>query len=121
METTLSTSKNSRYTTIITGLIVAALGIVLQIISGVPYPKVPPVFFILLIPLALVIFVRSWWTSLIVIVAGLFLIMGLFASGSSSRLFDFSNTGGSLGLWIQMIGVVIATVAGIMTLVKRNS
>lgn len=118
METTISLSnnKNSRYKAIITGLIIAALGIALQIISGVPYPKVPPVFFTLLVPLVLVIFIRSWWTSALVIVAGLFLIAGLFASGSSSRLLDFSNAGGSIGLWIQMIGVVIATIAAIRTL-----
>ncbi|MDB5254845.1 MAG: hypothetical protein JWL92_221, partial [Candidatus Nomurabacteria bacterium] len=75
----------------------------------------------LLIPLALVIFIRSWWTSLIVVLAGLFLVVGLFTSGSSSRLLDWTNGGGSLGLWIQMIGVAIATVAGIRALGKKSN
>ncbi|WP_018617231.1 hypothetical protein [Segetibacter koreensis] len=37
-------------------LIVAAAGVVLQIISGHPYPEIPPVFFILLIPAGLISF-----------------------------------------------------------------
>ncbi len=116
METKIQLTQAQKLTAIC--LVTAAVGVVVQIISGVPYPKVPPVFFILLIPAALTIFGKWRWTPLIVIIAGLFLTMGLFSSGAYTRLFNISNIGGSVGLWIQMIGVLIATIAGIITFVQ---
>ena len=104
---------------VVIGLTVATAGVIIQIVSGVPYPKVPPVFFIQLIPIALVIFAPRRWTPIVIIVAGLFLTIGLFASGASVRLFNIRNFGGSVGLWIQMLGVFAATIAGFFTL-KQN-
>jgi hypothetical protein len=101
------------------GLFTAAAGVIIQIISGHPYPKVPPVFFILLIPACLVIFVRRRWTPIITIVGGLFLINGLFTSGAYVRLLTLTNAGDSIGLWIQTIGVVAATIAGIAAVIQN--
>ena len=100
-------------------LLIATAGVVIQIVSGVPYPKIPPVFFIQLIPVVLIVFVKWRWTPVIIILAGLFLTMGLFASGAYTRLFNMSNFGGSAGLWIQMLGIVAATVAAIITAVEN--
>jgi len=87
-------------------LLIATSGIIIQILSGVPYPKIPPVFFMLLIPVALIVFGRWRWAPIAAILVGLFLIFGLFSSGASVRLYDWTLFGGSIGLWIQMLGVV---------------
>jgi hypothetical protein len=99
------------------GLLVAVAGVMMQMLSGVPYPPVPPVFFILLVPAALIAFGPWRWKTLVAVLGGLFLIFGLFASRAVVRLFDASQhggLGGSLGLWVQMLGVVLATVAGLI-------
>jgi hypothetical protein len=79
-------------------LVVAAAGVVLQIVSGADYPLVPPVFFILLIPAGLIAFRRWRWTPITAVLGGLFLTIGLFASGASPRLFDLSKFGVAVGL-----------------------
>ena len=104
------------------GLIVAAVGVVIQIASGHPYPTIPPVFFILLIPAGLVAFGPWRWTPVPAVLAGLFLTIGLFASGESARLFDLAQSGrfgGAIGLWVQMLAVVVATVAAITATVQN--
>jgi hypothetical protein len=103
------------------GLVAATAGVIIQIVSGHPYPKVPPVFFILLIPAGLVIFTRRRWTPIVAIIAGLFLISGLFASGAYTRLLNLTNAGDSVGLWIQTIGVVAATLAAIVAIIQNYS
>jgi hypothetical protein len=87
--------------------------------SGANYPTVPPVFFILLIPAALIAFGRWRWTPVIAVLAGLFLTFGLFASGESRRLLDPSRPGDSVGLWVQMLAVIVAAVAGIITTIHN--
>jgi hypothetical protein len=89
-------------------LLVAAIGVILQILGGANYPAVPPVFFILLIPAALVAFGRWWWTPVPVVLAGLFLTFGTFASGEAHRLID-SSLLDAAGLWLQLLAVVVAT------------
>jgi hypothetical protein len=93
-----------------TALLIAAIGVVLQIAGGADYPPVPPVFFILLVPAALVMFGRWWWRSVPALLAGAFLTFGTFASGEAHRLID-SNAVDAGGLWLQMLAVVIATIA----------
>lgn len=99
----------------VAALLIAATGVVIQIASGVSYPAVPPVFFILLVPAALIGFGGWRWTPLVATLGGLFLILGLFGSGAAARLFDASHpggVGGSVGLWVQMVAVLVATLSG---------
>jgi len=103
----------------VAGLIAAAAGVVIQIISGVDFPTIPPVFFILLIPAGLIAFGRWRWTPVSAVLAGLFLTFGLFASGESVRLFDLSQFGGSIGLWIQTLGAAAAAVSGIVATIQN--
>jgi hypothetical protein len=101
------------------GLVSAAIGVIVQIISGHHYPKVPPVFFILLIPAGMVLFGRWRWASIITALAGLFLVLGLFGSGAYVRLLSTVNFGDFTGLWIQTIGDIIATIAGIIAIIQN--
>jgi hypothetical protein len=104
------------------GLLVAAVGVVIQIASGHPYPLIPPVFFILLIPAGLIAFAPWRWTPVIAVLAGVFLTFGLFASGASARLWDLSKVGGPeapIGLWVQTVAVIVATVAAIIATVQN--
>ncbi|MFS8104171.1 hypothetical protein LFM09_44370 [Lentzea alba] len=100
-------------------LVIATAGVVVQIVAGVDFPTVPPVLFIQLVPAAFVYFGRWRWTSALVVVAGLFLVVGLFASGDAGRLTESESLGGSIGLWVQMVAVVVAMVAGVAALVRR--
>lgn len=106
---------------IVGGLIAATIGVVIQIISGVPYPKVPPVFFIQLIPAGLVAFGKWCWTPFIVTIGSVFLTVGLFTSGAYTRLTNFHNFGGSVGLWIQMLSILVALAASIATMTRNYS
>ena len=100
-------------------LVVAAVGVVIQIVSGFDYPTIPPVFFILLIPAGLIAFTRWRWTPVLAVLGGGFLTFGLFASGESHRLVNTGHMGDAIGLWIQTIAVIIATVAAIITTIQN--
>src|SRR5215813_11602103 len=98
-------------------LVVAAGGVVSQIVSGADYPPIPPVFFILLITAGLIAFGRWQWTPTVAVLAGLFLTFGLFVSGESPCLFNWSQRCDSVALWVQMVAVLVAAVAGMMAMV----
>ena len=103
----------------VVGSVIGAAGVVIQIASGAPYPKVPPVFFILLIPAGLVAFGRWRWAPATATFGGLFLTTGLFLSGASARLFDLSRFGDFIGLWVQALAVFGVTVVGIIATVQN--
>jgi hypothetical protein len=65
----------------VAALLVAAAGFVIQIVSGVDVPTVPPGLVIMLVA-ALVAFGPWRWTPVVGVVVGLFLLVGFFASGS---------------------------------------
>jgi uncharacterized membrane protein YjjP (DUF1212 family) len=120
MKSLISMSLSEKLTVI--SLIVAAAGVVIQIISGHKYPTVPPVFFILLLPALLLLFIHKWWVSLVAVIAGVFLFIGLFGSGAYIRLYHPNTVGDTIGLWIQTLAVIIVIIFGIYTMViKRQS
>ena len=97
----------------IASLIISSAGVIIQIIAGATYPAVPPVFFILLIPAALMAFTPWWWTPITAIIGGLFLTVGLFLSGGLNRLFNQTNVLDAAGLWIQTLSIIIALIAAL--------
>jgi len=98
----------------ILALVVAAFGVAVQIAAGAPYPIVPPAFFILLIPAALIGFGRWWWPPVVAVLSGLFLTFGLFAAGQTGRLTNPTSLADSFGLWMQTLAVLVATVSGVL-------
>jgi hypothetical protein len=98
----------------VVALFVAAAGVAIQIASGTPYPTIPPAFFILLIPAALIGLGRWWWAPILAVVSGLFLTFGLFAAGEAGRLTNPQSFADSFGLWTQTLAVLVATVGGLL-------
>ncbi len=103
----------------VAGLLVAAAGFVIQIVSGVDVPTVPPGLVILLVAAALVAFAPWWWMPIVGGGVGLFLLVGFFASGAVGILLEPSQLGVFLGAWVQFLAVTIAVVTGIVA-VSQN-
>ncbi len=96
----------------VAALLVAAAGFVIQIVSGVDVPTVPPGLVMLLVAAGLVAFDPWRWTPAVGVFAGLFLFVGFFASGAVIVLLDPSRLGVLVGAWIQFLALIVAVVAG---------
>ncbi len=105
----------------VAALLVAAVGIVVQIVGGnVPdYPLVPPGAVILLVAAGFVWFAPWRWSPVVGVLAGVFQLVGLFAAGQSPRLVSFDPVGDSLGLWLQLLALVVAVVTGTAAVVPN--
>lgn len=103
----------------IAALLVAAAGFVIQIVSGVDVPTVPPGLVILLVAAALIAFAPWRWMPVVGVVVGLFLLVGFFASGAVVSLLEPSQLGVFLGAWVQFLAVIVAVVTGIVA-VSQN-
>ena len=103
----------------VAALLVAAAGFVIQIVSGVDVPTVPPGLVILLVAAALVAFLPWRWIPVVGAAVGLFLLVGFFASGAVSSLLDPSRSGVFVGAWIQFLAVIAAVVTGIVATVQN--
>jgi hypothetical protein len=97
-------------------LLAAAVGIVLQIIGGAEYPAVPPGIVLLVVAAGIVAFAPSRWAPIAAVLAGAFLLVGMFAAGQAARLVDIDTVLNTTGLWVQTVAVVIAIVTGAMAM-----
>lgn len=99
----------------IAGLVVAAVGIVIQIAGGADYPTVPPGLLILLAAAALIYFAPWRWTAIIGVLVPLFLLVGgVIAPNSRDYLGDPGTFGPFIGTIVQGIGIVAALVGGVV-------
>lgn len=103
----------------VAALLVAAAGFVIQIVSGVDVPTVPPGLVILLVAAGLVAFGPWRWTSVVGAAVGLFLLVGFFASGAVGSLLEPSRLGVFVGSWVQFLAVIVAVVAGIAATIQN--
>jgi len=103
----------------VAALLVAAAGFVIQIVSGVDVPMVPPGLVIMLVAAGLVAFLLWRWIPVVGAAVGLFLLFGFFASGAVGSLLDPSRLGVFIGAWIQFLAVIVAVVAGIVATVQN--
>jgi hypothetical protein len=101
-------------------LLIATVGIYVQIVGGnVPdYPAVPPGALVLVAGAAIVAFVPWRWAPVAAILVALFMIVGLFGAGQATRLIEVDTFLDTLGLWIQMVAVVVALVTGVVAIVR---
>ena len=103
----------------VAALLVAAAGFVIQIVSGVDVPTVPPGLVIMLVAAGLVAFGPWRWTPVVGVIVGLFLLVGFFASAAVGSLLDPSRLGVFVGAWVQFLAVILAVVAGIFATVQN--
>jgi hypothetical protein len=101
------------------GLLVAAAGIMIQYVSGVDYPTIPPGPIILLAAAGVVVF-GPWRRAPVVgLVAAAFVSLGgvvatIAGNGFNETLGDPSELGGFLGALVQIAGLMIAVPAGVV-------
>lgn len=106
--------------TVVLSLVVAAVGVLTMALSGVDFTTtVPPGLIILLLPAGLVAFGRWRWTPIIATLAGLFIVVGYFPSGSAGALLDLTRFGPFLGLWLQLAASLVAVVAGVVACIQN--
>jgi hypothetical protein len=104
--------------TLIVGLVIAAAGVFTEFLAGVPgFPKVPPGPFILAAGAVVVMVLRWRWAPAIGLLVALFITVGTVLAGAGGRLTNPTPLGWFLGTWVQLIGLVIALVGGVLALV----
>jgi hypothetical protein len=105
----------SRVTTV-AGLVVGAIGIAVLWAAGVKFPiAIPPGIMILLATAALVGLAPWRWAPAVGAFVGLFVTVGFLISPTGIPNFLGRNgTSLQIGTWIQMTGVLTATVAGVI-------
>ncbi len=103
---------------LVVGLVVAAAGIMIQYLSGVDYPTIPPGPIILLAAAAVVTFGPWRRAPMVGLVAALFISIGgviatIAGNGFTPQLSDPGAVGGFVGTLVQIAGLVIAVAAGV--------
>jgi hypothetical protein len=100
------------------GLAAGAIGIAMLWASGVAFPFYPPPGLLILAAGAVFVALGRWpWAPGVGVFLGLFIIVGFVASSVVSgegigNLTGDAGVGGTLGTVIQLVGVVVAMVAG---------
>ena len=97
-------------------LLVAGVGIVLQVLGGADYPVVPPGLLILVAAGGFVWFAPWRWAPVVALVVGVFMIVGLFAADQAERLVDVESALDTTGLWLQMVALVVSIGTGALAL-----
>ncbi len=103
-------------TALVAGLVLAATGVIVLILVGVPgFPLIPPGPIILLGAAALVAFVRWRCITVVGLVAALFLAVGAVLSGyTQAMLATPSDIGPFAGSVIEVVGLAVAIIAGVV-------
>ena len=102
---------------VVAGLLLAAAGIPIQIAAGVDdYPTIPPGLVLLVVAAAVVWFGARWrWTPLVGVVLAIFLLVGAVVTGTTAdRLSEPGQLWPFTGTLIQVIGLVLALLAGLV-------
>ena len=112
-----SLSSSSKVT--VAALLVAAAGFVIQIVSGVDVPTVPPGLVILLVAAGLIAFVPWRWIPVLGVPVGLFFLIGFFGSGAVGNLLDPSRLGVFVGAWVQFLAAIVVIVASTVATIQN--
>jgi hypothetical protein len=106
----------------VAALLVAAVGSVLQVASGVTNaPRIPPGLVAIVVAAGLVAFWRAPWTSVAAVAAGLFNLVVFVVVGGAGRLAEPNPLAAFVGAWLMVPGLIVASVAGIAGAVRGNA
>lgn len=101
-------------TLIVAGLVISAAGIAVLWAVGVPLPTPVPPGIIILVMAAVFVAVISWrWVPAIGVFIGLYAAVGFIVNGRPPDLIGHNGIGVALGRWIQVIGFLMASIAGV--------
>jgi len=106
-------------TVLVAGLATAAVGTLLEYVTGVPgFPTVPPGP-IILAAAALVVAVVAWrWIAVVGLLVAAFVAVGAIASGTTVELLATPEVPGQfVAALVQVLGLVVAVVGGVVALV----
>lgn len=107
----------------ILGLVLAAVGISTLFLTN--SVNVPAVAFgpIILVAVAVLVALGPWrWTPVVGAVVGLGILTGAFiAPGLFDRLGNPGQLGGFVGTWVQIVGLILAVVSGVMAAMQNYS
>lgn len=104
----------------IIGLVLGAIGITMLWAAGVEFPVYPPPGVLILAAGAVFVASARWrWAPGVGAFLGLFVLVGFVVSSVVSgegigNLTGEAGVGGSVGTAIQLVGVVVALVAGVL-------
>lgn len=94
-------------------LLVAGVGFVVQMAAGVTdTPTIPPGLVAIVGAALLVTVVPTGWTPVAGPVAGLFNLVALVVVGAADRLAEPSPASAFIGVWMMVLGLIVATIAG---------
>lgn len=116
-------SSNPAATALVAGLILGAVGLIIEVVSGVPgFPTVPPGPIILAVA-ALFVALAPWrWAPILGLAAAVFLTVGQVVApnfgGSLDRLGDVGTFGPFAGTALFEIGLLVALVAGVLATIR---
>ncbi|MCR2785537.1 MULTISPECIES: hypothetical protein [unclassified Microbacterium] len=104
---------------LVAALLVAALGILIQFLTGVPgFPAVPPGP-IILTAVAMVVYVVPWrYIPVLGLLAAAFVLTGMAIAGTDDRLIRPADLGPFAGTWMQLLGLLIAITAAVIAIVS---
>jgi hypothetical protein len=93
-----------------------AVGIVIQIATGVDsYPTVPPGAVLAVVVAALLVLVRWRFIAVLGLIFPLWIAIGaVFTSGTGDRLGDPGSVGPFIGTLLQMIAVAVGIITGLL-------
>jgi hypothetical protein len=99
------------------GLVVGALGVAILWASGVEFPVYPPPGIVILLAGALFVGLVPWrWAPGVGALLGLFVFVGFLISPTGlTNLFGQAGASVAIGQGVQVIGVVAALLAGVIT------
>lgn len=115
------TSTTTTRSLTVAGLVLGAAGIGILWASGVEFPFYPPPgLLILTAGAAVVAFVRRPWADVVGAALGLcvlvgFVISSIVSGAGTDNLTGAAGTGGVIGTVVQLVGAVLALVAGSVT------
>jgi hypothetical protein len=103
---------------LVAALLAAAVGILIQFLTGVPgFPAIPPGPIILGMGAVIVAVVPWRWVPVLGLLLAAFITVGMVAAGTGDRLLRPSDSGPFIGTWVQLVGLIVALFAGIVCIV----